>query len=54
MIEWILNWCARPVDRRNRSFMDGLMSNAGTEDEVIGTQRGTTERSTDKTEDCDE
>ena len=47
-IEWFMDWCARPEDRLNRSL--GL----STEDEAIGTQRGTTERGTNNMEDYDD
>lgn len=54
MIEWFLDQCARPKDKLNRSLMDRLISGLDTDNEAIGTQRGTTARSTDKMEDYDE
>jgi len=54
MIEWLLDWFARPEDRRNRGLMDGLISGSGTEDEARGIQHRTMEGSTSRMGDYDE
>ncbi len=54
MIKWLLDWYAQPEDMSNRSLMDGFISGSGTDNDGIGTERGTRERGTDKMEDYDE